>query len=289
MVNDVTSERGRLRDGRTAVLAACTAALLLAAPAPAPANQGRSRPAEDVRNPYQPTGDVIREGMAAFRANCAYCHGIDAKGARGPDLTNVFASTAGRTDEGLFHLIRRGIPGTEMPPAGVFLQEPETWKTILYLRTLAAPAPAEPPRGNAENGEKIFRARCSSCHRVNGRGGVLGPDLSRIGVARTRQALVRQIRGAVEDIRPGYEPVTVVTREGRSVRGTRKGEDLFSVQMMDASERLQGFVKADVKSVTEEERSLMPAYGVDQLSESDLDDLLRYLGTLRGSQPAGRE
>ena len=69
--------------------------------------------------------------MASFRANCAYCHGIDARGARGPDLTGVFS---GHTEEGLFRLVRTGVPGTEMPPASVFLQEPDTWKTLMYLR-----------------------------------------------------------------------------------------------------------------------------------------------------------
>src|SRR5712691_6624111 len=76
------------------------------------------------KNPFQPTPEALQEGMAAFRANCAYCHGMNARGARGPDLTGVFAS--GASEEGLFRLVRRGIPGTEMPPAGVFLQEPDT-------------------------------------------------------------------------------------------------------------------------------------------------------------------
>jgi putative heme-binding domain-containing protein len=242
-------------------------------------------PGEPAKNPFQPTPDVIKEGMASYRANCAYCHGMDARGARGPDLTGVFN---GRTEEGLYQLVRRGIAGTEMPPAGVFLQEPDTWKTLMYLRTLAAPPPADPPRGDAANGEKIFRARCASCHRVNGHGGVVGPDLSRVGGGRTRAALVRQIRGAVENIRPGYEPVTVTTAEGRTIRGTRKNEDLFSVQIMDSTERLQGFVKSDVRAVEHEKRSLMPVYGVEQLGEGDLDDLLRYLGTLRGDAAGER-
>src|SRR5262245_42042549 len=258
-----------------AVLAALVAAASMAG---TPfAAQARDEP---VKNPFQPTPEIIKEGMASFRANCAYCHGMDGKGARGPDLTNVFN---GRTEEGLYRLVRNGIPGTEMPPANVFLQEPDTWKTLMYLRTLTTPPPAEPPRGNAENGERIFKARCASCHRVNGDGGVLGPDLSRIGIARTRASLVRQIRGSVETIRPGYEPVTVTTPEGRTIRGTRKNEDLFSVQIMDSTERLQGFAKSDVRTVTAEKRTLMPAYGPDQLNERDLDDLLRYLGTLRGS------
>ena len=87
-------------------------------------------------------------------------------------------------------------------PAQTRMFDHEIWQVLAYLRTLAAPAATDPPRGNAENGERIFRAQCASCHRVNGRGGRLGPDLSRVGAARARDALVRQIRGAVEDRRP---------------------------------------------------------------------------------------
>jgi cytochrome c oxidase cbb3-type subunit 3 len=239
---------------------------------------------EPAKNPFQPTPEVIQEGMVAFRANCAYCHGMDARGMRAPDLTGVYAR--GASEEGLYRTVRRGVPGTEMPAAGVFLPEPDTWKVVMYLRTLAVTPPTEPPAGNAENGEKIFRARCASCHRVNGRGGVLGPDLSRIGIGRTRASLTRQIRGAAEDLRPGYEPVTIALEGGRTVHGTKKNEDLFSVQIMDQSERLQGILKTEGRTVTQEKRSLMPAYGVDQLNQNDLDDLLRYLGTLGAPPPA---
>jgi len=260
---------------RPAALAALIAAVCGVAAAAAQTRQ------EPPLNPFQPTPAILQEGMAAFRANCAYCHGMDGRGARGPDLTGIFAS--GATEDMLYPIVRRGIPGTEMPPAGVFLQEPDTWKALMYLRTLGVPPPSEPPRGNAANGERIFWARCGGCHRVNDRGGVLGPDLSRVGTARTRATLVRQIRGAVEGFQAGYEPVTVTTADGRTIRGTRKNADLFSVQVMDSSERLQGYVKSDVRTVVEEKRSIMPAYSVEQLSEQELDDLLRFLGTLRGA------
>lgn len=252
--------------------------------AAAPGSSWAQTQADAPRNPYTASPQIIQEGMAAFRANCAYCHGMDARGMRAPDLTGVFAR--GATEEGLYRTVRRGIPGTEMPPAGVFLQEPDTWKVLMYLRTLAVTPPNEPPRGNAENGEKVFRARCASCHRVNGRGGVLGPDLSRVGVSRTRASLARQIRGGNEELKAGYVPVTITTHEGRTIRGTRKNEDMTSVQIMDSSERLQGVVKSEVRAVTpaaSEKKSLMPVYGVDQLGEADLDDLLRYLSTLRAA------
>jgi len=57
------------------------------------------------------------------------------------------------------------------------------------------------------------------------------------------------------------------------------------VQIMDSAERLQGFVKSDARSVVREKRSVMPVYGTEQLNEKDLDDLVRYLGTLRGTSP----
>ena len=238
-----------------------------------------------VTNPLMGNPDAIRFGMGLFRARCADCHGMDARGIRAPDLTQVWAS--GRTDDGLFKTIRTGVPGTEMPAFGPPRNvEQETWQILAYLRTLAAPAPADPPKGNAENGQRLFRVNCAGCHRVNGLGGRLGPDLSRVGAARTREVMVRQIRGATEDFRPGYEPVTITPSTGEPIHGVKKNEDLFSVQIMDSRERIQGYEKDDVKAVVNETKSAMPAYGPDRLSESDLEDLIRYLQTLRGFDPS---
>jgi putative heme-binding domain-containing protein len=170
-----------------------------------------------------------------------------------------------------------------MPAIGNRNTDEDVWKILAYVRTLAAAAPTDPPRGNAENGERIFRANCASCHRSNGRGGRLGPDLSRVGGARTRTALTRQIRGAVEGFRPGYEPVTLTTRGGRQIHGVKKNEDLFSVQIMDSGERIQGYLKEDMRTVTDDTKSAMPPYDTERLSESAIEDLLAYLFTLRGA------
>lgn len=235
------------------------------------------------KNPLEGSAEAIRAGTTLYRQKCADCHGMNGTGVRGPDLTQVWAT--GRTDAGLFRTVRLGVPGTEMPPVGGYggTSNEEIWKILSYLRTLAAPAPSDPPRGNAENGERIFRANCAACHRVGGRGGRLGPDLSRVGLSRTREGLRRQIRGAVEDFRPGYEPVTLTTSAGRQIRGVKKNEDVFSVQIMDTGERIQGYLREDLRGVTYDKKSAMPVYGVDTLSENDLDDLLAYLAMLRGA------
>jgi putative heme-binding domain-containing protein len=235
------------------------------------------------KNPLEGNPDAIRGGMGLYRARCADCHGMDARGVRAPDITQVWAS--GRTDAGLFKTIKDGVPGTEMP-SNPRVQDAEAWQILAYLRTLAAPAPTDPPHGDAANGEKVFRAKCAACHRVKGVGGRLGPDLSRIGVARSREAVLRRIRRGAEAFGSGYEPVTLTPPSGAPIQGVKKNEDLFSVQIMDTHERIQGYEKEKMKSVKNETQSAMPIFGPDKLSDNELDDLLRYLQTLRGFDPA---
>jgi cytochrome c oxidase cbb3-type subunit III len=236
------------------------------------------------KNPLEGNAQAISNGAAMFRNRCAGCHGPDARGYLGPDLTGFWA--AGGTDDRMFDIVRRGVPGTEMTAADPQrVLDKDIWQTLAYVRTLSA-VPTVAPTGDAANGERIFRAQCSSCHRVDGRGGQLGPDLSRIGSARPRAGLLTKLRGSSDFIRPGYEPVTLVTRDGVRIRGVKKNEDEFSIQIMDARERLQGYVKANLTELTVDKQSLMPVYGPDRLNDRDADDLLRYLTTLHGTDAA---
>ena len=269
----------RSAGARTAVLAMAIG--LAGSAAPVAQQREAAREARPEKNPLEGNAQAISNGGAMFRNRCAGCHGPDAHGYLGPDLTGFWA--AGGTDARMFDIVRHGVPGTEMisaDPTRVF--DKEIWQVLAYVRTLAA-VPSSPPTGDAANGERIFRANCAGCHIVNGRGGQLGPDLSRIGSARPRTGLAAKVRGTSTFIRPGYEPVTLVTRQGDRIRGVRKNEDEFSIQIMDMRERLQGYLKTTLAEVTVEKQSVMPSYGADRLPDRDLDDLVRYLTTLRAS------
>jgi putative heme-binding domain-containing protein len=230
-------------------------------------------------NPHLGNAQSIRSGMALYRIRCGECHGLDAKGYRGPDLSALMSTDV--ADERLFQVMRKGVPGTEMPPSTA--PDDDLLMVIAYLRKLGAAVPAEPASGNVENGARLFAAQCSSCHRVAGRGGRLGPDLTRIGIARSRAALVREIRTPSDWVPPAFETVTLVTKDGQRIRGAKKNEDVFSIQVMDTRERIQGYVRANLQDVIYEKNSLMPAFAPSRLNDSDLNDLVGYLSTLRGA------
>jgi len=274
-----TGEDGRMRVTRAVVVVVL---LCLAAEVSATAQN------PPIKNPLEGNPEAVLAGMGGFRQRCADCHGTDGRGVRGPDITQVWS--AGRSDAGLFATIRQGVRNTEMPSfVSPRTSDREIWQMLAYLRTLAAPAPTDPPRGNAENGARLFAANCASCHRVGVTGGRLGPDLSRIGSARSREVMALRIRRGSEEFRAGYAPVTVTPADGPPIQGVKKNEDLFSVQIMDGRERIQGYEKDAVKAVVNGRRSAMPIFGPERLSDSDLDDLLRYLQTLRGFDPAVKQ
>jgi putative heme-binding domain-containing protein len=228
-------------------------------------------------NPYDGDAAAIRAGRALFGNRCSECHGGDAKGRNGPDLTALWARDI--RDERVFQTIRSGVQGSVMPSTSA--PDQEIWAMVAYLKSISTVTPFASMAGDAARGEELFAATCARCHRVQGRGGSTGPDLSRVARVRARAALAQSVREPSLSIASGYRPVTLVTREGERVRGVVKGEDAFSIQVVETGGRLQGYLKADLQEVVREERSLMPAFGQERMNDAALDDVLAYLGTLR--------
>jgi putative heme-binding domain-containing protein len=245
-------------------------------------------------NPVAGDAAAMREGKSLFRANCSPCHGLNARGGgRGPDLTSG-SWVHGSSDQDIFQTISQGVPGTEMP-ANAF-EDGETWALVAYLRSLNAGAPTAAP-GDRIAGERLFfgKEKCATCHMVKGRGGHLGPDLSRVGAARSLAYLTESIREPDKDLSLGYsdpnnhygipleyDTVTIVMKDGKRLRGVAKNEDAFSIQLLAEDDQLHLYLKKDLAQVRHERRSLMPAYSPEMLKAGELQDLLAYLSGLRG-------
>src|SRR5471032_2248054 len=223
------------------------------------------------RNPLANTAGASAAGRRLYDQTCVSCHGPAGQGDRGPALdTGRFAR--GNEDADLFHTIRTGVPGTQMPPFAALTDE-QTWQLVAYIRSLSAPAskPADSATtgGNPAAGEALFfaKAGCAGCHQVNGRGGIVGPDLSSAGrapVATLRAKILDPSAPAMtaRGTSPAPELLVARTKDGREIRGVRRSEDTFSVAIADATGTVHVLEKLTLAAFRVENRSLMPGnYG----------------------------
>ena len=216
-------------------------------------------------------------GKGIFRIYCAPCHGIGARGGRGPDLSRgVFRS--GSTDDDLFRTISHGVPGTEMGDYAR-IGDDNIRRVIAYIRSVNR-NDNTPVTGDAARGETIFwgKGQCGNCHVVSGKGKAIGPDLSRAGRQRSVAYLRESLVDPNADVAPGYNMLVVVRRDGSKLTGIEKSLDNFSARMMDLSGEIHTFARDEVKSIHREYKSVMPPY------KDDVDDLVAYLAHLNGSE-----
>jgi putative heme-binding domain-containing protein len=158
------------------------------------------------------------------------------------------------------------------------------------------------PAGDAARGKAIYlgKGNCQSCHRVNGEGSRLGPDLSDIGVPRGGRggagtakqatptpapaldltALQTSILDPDAEVANSNRLVRVVMKDGTSMTGRLLNHDNFTVQMIDPQGKLRSFQKADLRESTVLVKGLMPSYK-GKLSEQEVADLVAYLSTLK--------
>jgi len=229
-------------------------------------------------NPHTTEADV-QAGERVFQRSCSLCHGAKGAGGDGPDLTlGVFRH--GSSDAALFRNILTGIPNTGM--GGIYQPDKSIWQVVAYVRSLSrnvgeADLPGDPARGRRLY---LTRGSCSDCHRLNGSGGRLGPDLSDLGWRRSPEHIRASIAAPSEAIADDYRTVEVTHRDGRVVRGLYRNEDRYSIQIFDEFENLQSFRKADLTAIDKPGQSLMPPVG-SMFRGRDMDDLVAWLYSLR--------
>ena len=246
---------------------------------------------DPVRNPLARNPAAIEAGGELFRARCSFCHGLDGKGGgRGSNLTSGEWVHGGK-DGDLFSTIRKGVPGTQMPPND--LPDAETWQLVAFIRSLGGAGDQPPVAGDPKRGEELFfgKARCASCHMIRGRGSPFGPELSNVGAARSAAKIRQSILEPSAEILSDWAGARVELRSGEKFDGVIRNEDNFSVQLVDRQGRFRLLDKRKIARLTRlEKESLMPGDIAGTLSPDELQDLLAFLDRQRSSEAkAGNE
>jgi putative heme-binding domain-containing protein len=224
----------------------------------------------------------IAYGARIYVAQCSACHGVNGDAIAGLNFrAGQFKRVS--SDNDLRSIITSGIPGTAMPP--LKFDAAELAGIVAYLRNMSTSDTHSVTLGDPAHGQALFEGpgRCASCHRVDGKGPRVAPDLSNIGAIRTPDLLERTLLDPNAAMLPVNRAVRAVTREGKIITGRRLNEDTYTIQLIDQQEHLVSLVKADLREYTVIKTSGMPPYK-NTLSSKDVADVVAYLLSLKGSQ-----
>lgn len=252
-------------------VAACVLVLL----AGAGARLGGQAPAPVEYSPID-----IQYGSRIYAQQCVICHGATGDLIAGVDFRSGRIKRA-PTDNALRALVTAGIPGTAMP--AFKFDTSELTMIVAYVRNIRDFNAGSAALGDPALGQAIFEGSggCAVCHRINGKGPRLAPDLSEIGSVRSAAALQKTLLDPSAAILPLNRSVRAVTRDGKTITGRRLNEDSYTVQLIDERERLVSLTKADLEDYAVIMASSMPAYK-DKLATREITDLVSYLLSLKG-------
>ena len=138
--------------------------------------------------------------------------------------------------------------------------------------------------GDFKRGKEVFfgkKASCFTCHRISGQGGMVGPNLSKIGGIRTGPDLLESVVFPSSSIVQGYHTFSLETTDGEDYTGIiiRETPEAVWIRGTDLAEVRVETKK--IKNMRESSLSVMPQ-GLDaNLNSTELSDLIAYLQSLK--------
>ncbi len=146
--------------------------------------------------------------------------------------------------------------------------------------------------GDAKKGGEIFEsqpaAQCMRCHAAGGGhgGGDAGPDLSAIGKHRDARYFLESLVNPGAKVAEGFGLTSITLKGGKTVGGIILADTKEHVDL-DSSGKVLRVRKADIDSMLPPVSAMPPMGGI--LTPSDLRDVVAWLGTRKGKDPAPKK
>ena len=238
-------------------------------------------PSGIAQGPPAPSPETVERGRQQFQQSCAFCHGPDATGGRGPDLIRSKLVADDVKGNLVGQVILNGRPDKGMPPLPLNSDQIQAVAAFLHARVQESLDSARLPKsyavsklltGNRQAGETYFNGAggCKNCHSPSG-------DLK--GVANKYSPLELEARMLYPEKAPAVA-VTVSLPSGEQVKGSLAHLDEFSVALRDSSGWYRSYardqVKVDVHDPLAAHRALL-----NTITEDEFHNLFAYLETLK--------
>ena len=227
---------------------------------------------------HQYSAEQIQAGYRLYTGQCQLCHAANGDGIAGINLARQqFHAVV--SDDDIRKMITTGNP-KGMPPFA--LKSDELDELVAFVRSGMDQSGVTFRLGDAAHGKTIYdTAACATCHRINGDGALMAPDLSDIGFIRRPGQIITSLTNPSKATMPINRTVTIVTKDGRTIHGRRFNEDTFLVQLIDAQGKILAVDKSTISRYDVGATSDMPSFQA-QLDANGMADLLAYLVSLKG-------
>lgn len=206
----------------------------------------------------------------------------DHRSLREESLRALRSRTLGDADRETLKDLRQRFPESAdlfaalLTPEVLFQNRPPATDTAAWRKLLDA-VPGEP---DLSAGSRVFHhaslALCANCHRHEGRGRSVGPDLSTVGAGGDRDWLLESILQPSRQIAPEYLPRAVSLKDGRTIVGIRM-QSYTRERVRDVNGHSVTFELEELASIAELDISLMPAGLALSLTDRELRDLVAFL------------
>ncbi len=129
---------------------------------------------------------------------------------------------------------------------------------------------------NAKHGKEVFKTLCSSCHRLDQEGYNVGPDL--LGMRnQPKESILLHIVVPDYEVIAAFAASNVELKDGRILAGIITSDTPESITLRQALGVEENISRANIKTLTASEHSLMPAGLEATMKPQDLADLLSFL------------
>jgi cytochrome c oxidase cbb3-type subunit 3 len=224
--------------------------------------------------------EQVQRGRKQFAQACGFCHGVDATGARGPDLVRSRLVAHDQKGELIGEVIRTGRPDKGMPALPATPEQIADIAAFLHARALEALESSGVPRdypaeklttGKADAGKAFFEGAggCRGCHA--------NPAELAAGARK-----YSSIEFESHMLYPEEKPISAVVTlpSGEQVHGKVIHQDEFVIAVQGESDWYKSFprskVKVEIQDPLEAHRKLL-----DKLTTADMHNLFTYLYSLR--------
>lgn len=140
-------------------------------------------------------------------------------------------------------------------------------------------------RGDVSRGKTVFfetnGVACKNCHRINGIGKEIGPDLTSIGKKYSRAQLLESLLEPSRKIDPNYVVYLAELNDGRILSGLQIAKTESQVVLKDAQDTIHRIDRKDIEQFVPQRQSLMPDLLLKEMTAQQVGDLLEYLSSLK--------